>query len=94
MTLDNMPDNGVILVVTDAGTKQKELEESIRKKSLEKNIKIFFTFYPTCRAKCADSLPVYRRLSDGNMFNSSDFTSEKFFSTVVSTVCNNSAGFR
>ena len=33
-----MPDNGVILVVTDAGTKQHDLEESIRQKSLEKNI--------------------------------------------------------
>ena len=94
VTLDNMPNNGVIMVVTDAGTKQKDLEESIRKKSEEKNIKIFFTFYPSCRADCDDSLPVYERLSDGEMFNSSEFTKEKFFSTVVSTVCNNSAGFR
>ena len=91
MTLDNMPNNGVILVVTDAGTKQTDLEESIRKKSEEKNIKIFFTFYPSCRADCDDSLPVYERLSDGEMFNSSEFTSEKFFSTVITKVCNNSA---
>ena len=93
MTLDNMPNNGVILVVTDAGTKQTDLEESIRKKSEEKNIKIFFTFYPSCRADCDDSLPVYERLSDGNMFNSSEFTKEKFFSTVIAKVCYNSAGF-
>ena len=87
-----MPNNGVILVITDAGTKQKErLEYYIRKKSQEKNIKIFFTFYPSCRADCDDSLPVYERLSDGEMFNSSEFTSEKFFSTVVTKVCNNSA---
>ena len=32
-TLENMPDNGVILAVTDAGTKMKELEKLIRKKS-------------------------------------------------------------
>ena len=31
-----MPDNGVILVVTDAGTKQKNLEESIKKKRASK----------------------------------------------------------
>ena len=31
-----MPDNGVILAVTDAGTHMKELERSIRKKSREK----------------------------------------------------------
>ena len=87
-----MPNNGVILVVTDAGTKQKDLEESIRKKSEEKNIKIFFTFYPSCRADCTDSLLVYSRLSKGEMFNSAEFTSEKFFSTVITKVCNNRGG--
>ena len=91
MTLDNMPNNGVILVVTDAGSKQLKLERSIITKSIKKNIKIYFTFYPTCRADCSDSLPVYKRLSDGEIFNSTEFTSEKFFSTVITKVCNNSA---
>merc|ERR1712179_677816 len=86
VTLDNMPNNGVILVVTDAGSKQLKLERSITRKSFQKNIKIYFTFYPTCRADCDDSLPVYERLSDGEMFNSSEFTSEKFFSTVITKV--------
>ena len=88
-----MPDNGAILVVTDSGSKQKGLEKSIREKSRKKNIRIYFLFYPTCRADCADSLPVYERLSDGEMFNTSEFTSEKFFSTVITKVCNNSDGF-
>ena len=90
MTLDNMPNDGVILVVTDAGSKQKELEKSIRKKSLKKNIKIYFSFSPTCQADCVDSLPVYKRISNGRMFNESDFTSESFFFTVINTVCNRS----
>ena len=95
VTLDNMPNNGVILVVTDAGSKQLDLERSITKKSLEKNIKIFFTFYPSCRADCDErDERVYERLSDGETFNSSEFTSEKFFSTVITKVCHNSAGFR
>ena len=34
VALDKMPDNGVILVVTDAGTKQKNLEESINGQSV------------------------------------------------------------
>ena len=91
VTLDNMPNNGVILVVTDAGSKQLNLERSITKKSLEKKIKIYFTFYPSCRADCDDSMPVYERLSDGEMFNSTEFSSEKFFSTVITKVCNLSA---
>ena len=88
VTLDNLPDNGVILTVTDAGTKQKELEKSIRKKSEEKNVKIFFAFSPSCRAQCETSMPVYNRLSDGRMFNQTDFDRESFFKSVVYTVCN------
>ena len=94
VALDNMPNDGVILVVTDSGSKQLELEKSIRKKSLEKNLKIYFSFSPSCRADCGDSLPVYKRISDGRLFNESDFTSETFFRTVVFTVCHHSAGFQ
>ena len=86
LTLDTIPDNGVILVVTNAGSKQLHLEKSIREKSLEKNVKIYFSFYPFCREDCEDSLPVYKRLSGGRMFNNSDFSSEMFFRTVVTTV--------
>ena len=39
-TIRTIPDNGVILAVTDAGTHMKELEEEIRKLSEEKNVKI------------------------------------------------------
>ena len=88
--LENMPDNGVILAVTDAGTHMKELEQEIRKLSKEKNIKIFFVFSPLCRAKCENSLPVYKRLSDGRMFNRTDFDQEIFFKSVVHMVCNHS----
>ena len=55
-----MPNDDVILMVTDAGTHQKELEEEIIKKSAEKNIKIFIAFYPKCRA-CERSMPSYYR---------------------------------
>ena len=81
-----MPDNGVILAVTDAGTKMKELEESIQKKLSEKNVKIFFAFSPSCQAKCSDSVPVYARLSQGRMFNQNEFDQETFFKSVVHTV--------
>ena len=59
VTLENMPDYGVILVVTDAGTHQRELEDMITKKSAEKNIKIFIAFSPKCMAPtlCSRSMP-------------------------------------
>ena len=83
-----MPDNGVILVVTDAGTKQHNLEESIRLKCLEKNIKIFIAFSPKCLAPkpCKNSMPVYNRLSEGRIFNRTDFDHENFFKSVIHTV--------
>ena len=83
-----MPENGVILVVTDAGTHQKELEEEIIKKSAEKNIKIFIAFYPQCweTETCEDSMPSYERVSDGRIFTEADFDSEKIFEDVVYTV--------
>ena len=85
-----MPDNGVILVVTDAGTHQRELEEAIKKKSREKNIKIFIAFSPKCLAKklCSRSMPSYNRVSGGRIFNQTDFDSEEFFESVVYTVRN------
>jgi len=86
VTLENMPDHGVILAVTDAGTKMKELEESIQKKISEKNVKIFFAFSPFCQAKCSDSIPIYNRLSQGRMFNQTEFDQEAFFKSVVHTV--------
>ena len=85
-----MPDNSVILVVTDSGTHQRELEEAIKKKSKEKNIKIFIAFYPKCLATnlCSESMPSYNRVSEGRIFQQADFDSEEFFKSVVYTVRN------
>ena len=88
-----MPNNGVVLVVTSAGSHQLELEKSIKEKSSKKNVKIYFTFSPFCREACGDSLPVYKRLSDNRMFNLSDFSSKSFLETVVYTVWKKSFRF-
>ena len=90
ITLDNMPHNGVILLVTDAGTHQRDLEESIKKKATEKNIQIFIAFYPRCvsRRHCRKSMPAYKSVSEGRIFNQSDFDNENFFKSVLNTVRN------
>ena len=90
ITLDNMPHNGVILLVTDAGTHQRDLEESIIEKSEEKNIQIFIAFYPRCRSKrfCSESMPSYVSVSEGRIFNQSDFDNENFFKSVLNMVRN------
>ena len=105
ITLDNMPDNGVLLVITDAGTKQRELAESIQRKAslslfhflaslslsrkaFQKNIKIFIGFVPRCEARvvCRRSMPSYNLVSEGRVFNLTDFNSDQFFKAVVSEV--------
>merc|ERR1712179_744690 len=90
VALDNMGDNGVILVVTDAGTHQRDLEESIKEKAAAKNIKIFIMFYPKCHSKkyCGESMPAYESISEGRIFNGSDFDNENFFESVLNTVQN------
>ena len=90
VTLEKMPDNGMIVVVTDAGTKQLKLEKEIRKLSKKKNIKIFFVFAQSCLAKCENSLPVYKRLSEGRMFNISSVfgVPSIFWKSFNNMVCN------
>ena len=61
LTLEEMPNNGVIVVLTDSVTKQKKLEKEIQKLMKEKNIKIFFVFAVYCMEGCKTS----HRLSDG-----------------------------
>ena len=80
-----MPDQGVILVVTDAGTKHRELAKAIKKKSGKKNIKIFIAFSPKCVAPelCSRSMPSYNRVSEGRIFNMTAFNRKKFFESVV-----------
>ena len=97
-----MPDNGVILVFTDTGSHQLDLENVIKEKMEKKNVKIFFAIYPgslnatsLSYSTAAASLEVYKRLSKEQMFYASqdlatygtlDLDSEKFFKAVVHTV--------
>ena len=85
-----MGDNGVLLLVTDAGTHQRDLEESIKEKAAAKNIKIFIMFYPRCHSRrhCGESMPAYESVSEGRIFNGSDFDNENFFESVLNTVRN------
>ena len=80
----------MILVVTDAGTHQRDLEESIKEKAAAKNIKIFIMFYPRCHSRrfCGESMPAYESVSEGRIFNGSDFDNENFFESVLNTVRN------
>ena len=91
VTLDTMPDNGILLVFTDTGSKRLDLRNAVKEKSLEKNVKIVFAILTTPGVIETASLEVYEHLSDGQIFyasaDGSDMADIKaFFETVVSTV--------
>jgi len=93
VTLDTMPDNGILLVFTDTGSKRLDLRNAVKEKSLEKNVKIVFAILTTPGVIETASLEAYEHLSDGQIFyasaDGSDMADIKaFFETVVSTVQN------
>ena len=86
-----MPDNGVILVFTDHGSHQLELENAVKEKSEMKNVKIFFALFQEKGRIDTASMEVYERLSNGQIFFASSdgslgLDTEEFFEAVVHTV--------
>ena len=92
MTLETMPDNGVILVFCDTGSHRLELENLIAEEARRKNVKIFFAIFAGHPSGVnAKSLQVYERLSEGRIFRASssgqlELSSKTFFDAVIRTV--------
>ena len=94
-----IPDNGVILVFTDAGSIGLELENSIAEKARRKNVKIFFALLVGLVATGKpppgvpqQSMQVYSRLSENRIFRASsnngqlDLDTKAFFDAVTRQV--------
>ena len=97
-----IPDNGVILVFTDAGSVGLELWNSIEEKARRKNVKIFFALlvsgiYTGATGKPPPGVPqqsmqVYSRLSENRIFRASsnngqlDLDTKAFFDAVTRQV--------
>ena len=86
-----MSDNGVILVFTDHGSHQLELENAVKEKSKMKNVKIFFALFQEKGRIDTASMEVYEHLSNGQIFFASSdgslgLDTEEFFEAVVHTV--------
>ena len=88
-----MPDNGIIIVFTDHGSHQLELENVVKEKSQKKNVKILFAILTSPGVIDNASLEVYLSLSHGELFYSTedgsdmvDIDFKAFFEAVVNTV--------
>ena len=95
-----IPDNGVILVFTDAGSVGLELENSIAEKARRKNVKIFFALLTGTNLSTGkppppvpqQSMQVYSRLSENRIFRASsnngqlDLDTKAFFDAVTRQV--------
>jgi len=91
VTLDAMPDNGIILVFTDNGSHKLELENAVKEKSQKKNIKVLFAILTSPGVIDAASLEVYESIAHGEIFYSTEDGSEMvdikaFFEAVVNVV--------
>ena len=92
VTLDAMPDNGVILVFTDEGSTRLALENSIAEKARRKNVKIFFALVREGVSR--KSMQVYERLSEKRIFRTPstngqlDLDTKTFFEAVIRQVSN------
>ena len=92
VTLDAMPDNGVILVFTDEGSTRLALENSIAEKARRKNVKIFFALVREGVSR--KSMQVYERLSEKRIFRTPstngqlNLDTKTFFEAVIRQVSN------
>ena len=82
------PENGMILVFGDSGTKGAWEWQNHLKTSKKKQIKIFWIYTPCCWGMCnAKSVAAYRGLSEGRVFNTmSELNINQFFTAAVHTV--------
>ena len=91
VTLDAMPNNGIILVFTGHGSHQLDLENAIKEKSRKKNVKILFAILTSRGEIDTGSLEVYESLSHGELFYSTEdgydmVNIKAFFEAVVKAV--------
>ena len=90
-----MPDNGVILAITDAMTEDTELEKSILEKSKNKNVKIFVVLSPECDGfdfySCEGAYRVTKE-SGGRSFKKEEFDIKSLISAAKYEVCTKKLG--
>ena len=82
------PQNGIILVFGDSGTKNPHEWTTHYATSKSKNIKIFWIHTPCCHGDCdAASKTAYKGLSEGRVFDlTSALNIQQFFKSTVETV--------
>ena len=87
VTLNNLPENGIVLLFTDAPSKGLEKESELIRLRDQKKIKIFVVLAPQYGGKVGDqSWQMYTRLSEGKIYNMKDFSKEQFLKEIVQVV--------
>ena len=85
--LDEMPKDGVVLVIADTTSLNLQLEKDILAKKKQKNIKMFVVFAPKYGGNKGDATyKMYERVSDGPILNLPDFTIDDFVEAVVTKI--------
>merc|ERR1719369_2205437 len=87
LTLQNLPQHGVVLVFTDHQTKDLDLVDDIIALKNKKDIEIYIALAPSYNGRVGDeSWIAYQNISNGNIFNLADFSRDQFISDIVQII--------
>ena len=85
--LNEMPNDGVVLVFADTISKNLQLESNIETLKQQKNIKLFVVFSPSYDGAVGDAAyTMFENVSDGPILNLPDFTVDDFVNAVVKKI--------
>jgi len=87
VTLNNLPEHGIALLFTDHQSKDLDMESALIELRDKKNIKIFVVLAPKYSGAVGDaSWNLYKRLSQGRIYDMKDFNATQFLNEVVQMV--------
>jgi len=88
-TLEHMPRNGTVVVITDNKSYDLDLDEDLLRIKEDKNLNILIALAPKYQGKMGDaSWKKYVKLSDSQIFKVDTFNKKTFISAIVKEVEN------
>ena len=85
--VNELPNNGVVLVFADTVSKNLQLENDIMALKQQKNFKIFVVFAPRYSGTVGDAAyKMFENVSDGPILNLPDFTVDDFVNALVKKI--------
>merc|ERR1719244_960955 len=89
LTLQTIPQHGMIMLITDAPTKNFELFDELMKLRDEKKAEIYVVFTPTYVDGEDESWHKFKELSNGKMYDMANYKKEDFLNAILHNITDN-----